>query len=95
MSLVSSPFKVAFIIANVLVSGLALGALKPISDNELGDVVAQSGGLFISDHIAPNELTGAPGDGSANFDFYRMGLDVKMDMNLNMAKFQLGCGGGQ
>lgn len=93
MSLVSSPFKVAFIIANVLVSGLALGALKPISDNELGDVVAQSGGLFISDHIAPNELTGAPGDGSANFDFYRMGLDVKMDMNLNMAKFQLGCGG--
>lgn len=68
-------------------------ALTPMTDETLSEITGQDGSLFLSDHIAPNELAGAPGDGSANFDFYRMGLDVKMNLNVNIAKFQLGCGG--
>jgi hypothetical protein len=70
-----------------------VAAMVELEDVALRDVVAQDGSLFLSDHVTPNSLTNAPTDGSANFDFYRMGLDVKMDLNLNMAKFQLGCGG--
>lgn len=69
-------------------------ALTPMADEALSEVTGQEdGSLFLSDYIGPNELTGAPADGSANFDFYRMGLDVKMNLNANIAKFQLGCGG--
>ena len=68
-------------------------ALAPMADEALAEITGQDGSLFLSDHTGPNELTGAPTDGSANFDFYRMGLDVKMNLNANIAKFQLGCGG--
>lgn len=67
--------------------------LTPIADEVLSEVTGQAGSLFVSDHIGPNELAGAPADGTANFDFYRMGMDVKLSFNLNIAKFQLGCGG--
>lgn len=68
-------------------------AMAALDDDELAAVTGQNGSLFVSDHIAPNELQGAPADATANFDFYRMGLDVKLNLNLNIAKFQLGCGG--
>lgn len=71
----------------------AEAAMTPMGDSELSQVTGQDGSLFLSDHISPNELEGAPSDGTANFDFYRMGLDVKMNLNLNIAKFQVGCGG--
>lgn len=74
-------------------AGNASAGLQALDDNQLSDVVGQSGSLFIADHIGPNELAGAPADGTANFDYYRMGLDVKLSMNLNISKFQLGCGG--
>ena len=67
--------------------------LVPMEDDALSQVLAQDGSLFLSDHIGPNALANAPSDGSANFDFYRMGLDVKLNLNANIAKFQLGCGG--
>lgn len=75
------------------IAGHGHAALKALDDDALGDVVGQAGSLFLSDHIGPNELVGAPADGTANFDFYRMGMDVKLSMNLNISKFQLGCGG--
>lgn len=70
-----------------------VNAMVPMDDEMLSDVVGQAGSLFLSDHVGPDELVGAPVNGSANFDFYRMGMDVKLALNLNMAKFQLGCGG--
>lgn len=75
---------------------LAQAELVGLDDDTLSEVTGQLGSLFLADHIGPNELTGLPQGndaGTANFDFYRMGLDVKMDFNLNIAKFQLGCGG--
>lgn len=80
--------------ANAQAGGVSPGGgLTELTDAEMSDVTGQAGSLFLSDHIGPNELAGAPGDGTANFDYYRMGMDVKMSMNLNIAKFQLGCGG--
>ena len=81
------------LLAALVCPALALGQMSELSDDALSDVVGQAGSLFVADHIGPNELTGAPADGTANFDFYRMGMDVKMSFNLNMSKFQLGCGG--
>lgn len=70
--------------------GLAMTAMD---DRALASVTGQDGSLFLADHISPNELEGAPADGTANFDFYRMGLDAKLNLNLNISKFQVGCGG--
>lgn len=65
-------------------------ALTPMEDGDLSDVVAQ--GLFVSDHITGTELTGSNAY-SQPFDFYRMGLDGELAINLNASKLQLGCGG--
>ena len=71
----------------------AFAALQVMDDAELTDVSAQAGSLFLADKIGPNELTGPDPGGASNFSFYRVAMDVKMDMNMNIAKFQLGCGG--
>lgn len=70
------------------------GGLQVIEDRELGTIEAQAGSLILMDKIAPNELTGATGaDTPTDFTYYRMGMDVKLDMNANISKLQLGCGG--
>lgn len=68
--------------------------LQAIDDEALGEIQAQAGSLILMDKIGPNELTGALGPGSAtDFTYYRMGMDVKLDLNANISKLQLGCGG--
>lgn len=57
--------------------------LVSLEDNELGDVTAQA--LFVSDVVA--------GIGGSNHTFYRMGMDVNLELNANIDKFALGCGG--
>lgn len=70
------------------------GQLQEMSDAALSEEAAQAGSLIVMDRIGPNELTGAATPGTyANFDFYRMGLDGKLDFNANISKLQLGCGG--
>lgn len=64
--------------------------LQPLEESELRDVVAQ--GLILNDKITGTELTGA-NEYSTPFNFYRMGLDGELEMNMNMSKIQLGCGG--
>jgi hypothetical protein len=67
-------------------------SMTPMTEEELADVSGQA--LFFSDYIAPNSLTGQQGANSVtDFGFYRMGLDVDMEFNLNISKLQLGCGG--
>lgn len=65
-------------------------AMTSISETELGDVSAQ--GLFWSDKITGSELAGA-NVYSTPFNFYRVGLDGELALNVNIGKTQLGCGG--
>ena len=68
--------------------------LSEIPDTDMSLIEAQDGSLIIADRIGPNELTGASSAGTyANFSYYRMGLDAKLDFNANISKLQLGCGG--
>ncbi|MFN3586105.1 MAG: hypothetical protein ACK4UT_01260 [Moraxellaceae bacterium] len=68
--------------------------MQAMADEDMSDVQAQAGSLILMDRIGPNELTGATSAGTyANFTYYRMGLDAKLDLNANISKLQLGCGG--
>lgn len=93
MSLVSDLRRVA-LAGLLLLSALPAAAdMQALEDSELTDVSAQAGSLFIADRIGPNELTNPDPSGYSNFTFYRVAMDVRLDMNMNIAKFQLGCGG--
>lgn len=68
--------------------------MSELDDGGLRSEVGQLGSLILTDRIGPNELTGATNANTfANFSFYRMGLDGKLDFNANISKLQLGCGG--
>lgn len=56
---------------------VSLLKLTAMDDTELSDVAAQA--LFMSSH-----------ERSATHDFYKMGLDAQLDLNLNIAELKLG-----
>src|SRR5690625_326024 len=62
-------------------------AMVPLEDSEMAEVTGQS--LLVSDYIAPSCSTNSETD----FHYYRMGLDALVEMNVNIDKLQLGCGG--
>lgn len=65
-----------------------------LADEEMAAVGGQ--GLFLSDKIVGTNLLGGSNLHAAYhnpFTYYRMGLDAKLSMNINIAKLQLGCGG--
>ena len=49
-------------------------------------------GLIVSDKISGSGLAN-PNAYSTPFEFYRIGLDGELQLNLNVSKLQLGCGG--
>ncbi len=90
----------------VVVAGAAAAAVAPaadyalppgmtaLSDHDMSMAAGQ--GLFLSDKIVGSDLLGGSNLHSAYhtpFTFYRMGLDAKLSMNINISKLQLGCGG--
>ena len=64
-----------------------------MSDSELSDVSAQS--LMSLSHIAPNDSSNLMSKHSSgsNVGFYKLGLEAYIDINANIKKLQLGCGG--
>lgn len=68
----------------------AAAAMTELADGDLGQVEAQ--GLFWSDKITGSELLGSNAY-STPFNFYRVGLDGELALNMNINKLQLGCGG--
>lgn len=86
-----------FLLAVVSVPALSGAAIQhnvpdgfsALTDEELSGVTGQA--LFVSDRI------GASGAGTGatptDFVFHRMGLDVNLELNANIDKLQLGCGG--
>jgi hypothetical protein len=83
-------FSVMALLVLLLPAGLASATMMSMPENELSDISAQ--GLFWSDMIKGNELKGF-NDYSKDFNFYRVGLDGEMALNVNIGKAQLGCGG--
>lgn len=69
----------------MLASG-AQAALTPMDESELSSVTGQA--LIVSDRLA------GPASGvSSNHSFYRMLMDVDIELNMNIDRLQLGCGG--
>lgn len=73
----------------ILILGLMLGpslgaaAMAPMDEAELAEVTGQA-------LIAADTIAGVSGSGHT---FYRMLLDAKLEMNMNIDHMQLGCGG--
>lgn len=59
-------------------------AMEPISDSEMSNITGQA--LIMT---SKTQGTGI----SSNTTFYKMGLDAALNLNVNMKKLQLGCGG--
>lgn len=83
---------IALLMVSYSISGKALShsGMVELEDSDLREVSGQ--GLFVADMIRGDELTGA-NEYSTPFNFYRVGMDGEMQLNLNMTKLQLGCGG--
>lgn len=64
--------------------------MEELDESALRDVAGQ--GLFVADMVRGDELAN-PNEYSTPFNFYRVGMDGEMQLNLNMSKLQLGCGG--
>ncbi len=65
----------------------AATSLHSLSDEELADSTGQS--LFSLSYIAPGENSNP----NTGIGFYKLGLEGQLDINANIKKFQLGCGG--
>lgn len=83
---------VAFGLVTLWLAPVAHADMQPMLDEDLSAVTGQA--LFVADKITPNSLAGAGGAGSStDFTYYRIGLDAVLEMNLNIDRLRLGCGG--
>lgn len=64
--------------------------LSPLDDDQMRGITGK--GLIVSDKISGSGLAN-PNAYSTPFEFYRIGLDGELQLNLNVSKLQLGCGG--
>ncbi|MBJ8554063.1 hypothetical protein J0904_18740 [Acinetobacter bereziniae] len=67
---------------------------QPMSDTEMSATTGQA--LMSMSFIAPNDsdnLERQRSGGSQNIGFYRLGLEAELELNANIKKLQLGCGG--
>ena len=62
----------------------AMADLSPIADKELSDITGQA--FFVNDQQAGTGI-------STGMSFFKTGLDVELELNTNIEKLQLGCGG--
>ena len=67
--------------------------LVPMSDAELSATRGQA--LMSMSYIAPNDSANLEKlrDSSSNVGFYKLGLEAELEINANIRKLQLGCGG--
>nr|WP_174506581.1 hypothetical protein [Acinetobacter sp. Marseille-Q1620] len=80
----------------ILSSGsiFASPTLHSMNDEELAATTGQA--LMSLSYIAPNDsvnLETSRSGGDRNVGFYKLGLDAELELNANIKKLQLGCGG--
>lgn len=63
--------------------------LHALSDDELSDINGQA--LMSLSYIAPTDTENKMA--SSGIGFYKLGMEAEVDLNANIAKLQLGCGG--
>lgn len=90
----TSMFLLGIIGCFVNVIAHALPHLQSMTDKELSSVTGQA--LMSLSYIAPtdaNNLESSRLGGNTNTGFYRLGMEAKLELNANIKKLQLGCGG--
>jgi len=71
-------------------SAYAASTLVPMSDSELSATRGQA--LMSMSYIAPTD-SASNSSSNGNMGFYRLALDAQLELNANIKKLQLGCGG--
>ncbi len=68
--------------------------LKSMTDSELSAATGQA--LMSLSYVAPTDLANQEANrfgGDKTIGFYKLGLEAEMELNVNIKKLQLGCGG--
>lgn len=68
--------------------------LQSMSDSEMSAITGQA--LMSLSFIAPTDaanLERQRAGGRQNIGFYRLGMEAELELNANIKKLQLGCGG--
>lgn len=65
--------------------------LTSLTDEELAAETGQA--LFNLSYIAPGESDTSNSPANGNIGFYKLGLEAELELNANIKKLQLGCGG--
>ncbi len=88
------PFCIALISLSVSVAYANSTTLQSMSDEQLSDTTGQA--LMSLSYIAPTDATNLEAKrlgSEKNVGFYKLGLEAELELNANIKKLQLGCGG--
>lgn len=80
-----------FLMMMLMMPAILRAELSRMDDNELASHTGQA--LFLMDKVTGDGSSGSTGKGQSGVTFYKMGLDGVLDLNINIRKMQLGCGG--
>lgn len=92
-------FKIKILCLTFLSLGMAVTHadfthLQSMSDEQLSETTGQA--LMSLSYIAPTDATNLEAkrvNGDTNMGFYKLGLEAELEINANIRKLQLGCGG--
>ncbi len=68
-------------------------SLSILNDEELSKISGQA--LLNLAYTQGTDLSGSGGQNQSNLGFYRLGMEAQIDLNANIKKLQLGCGGSK
>lgn len=69
----------------------AASSMQPLTDEELSATQAQA--LINLSYIAPGESVDPTNVNGGIIGFYKLGMEAEVELNVNIKKLQLGCGG--
>ena len=72
-------------------SAYASDTLHSLSDSEMSATTGQS--LFTLQYLAPGDTGNSYNNTNGNIGFYKFGMEAELELNANIKKLQLGCGG--